>query len=215
MSPRHIKLELMKILPGTRATHHHVWRDRGLSPANIVPPERLGSKIDSIGIPIPGVRSVLSPSGLEMGPGQIGELVARGANIMLGYYQDTKRTKKALDDHGYHTGDLGYRDEDGYFYVTGRQDDELKIGGHRIDPQEIEDVVVESGLAIEALVFGIPDEAQGQRLAGLIVPIRSAPDVLWTSSVLRHETPQIQNPKRDPRGRIHPQIKQRKTRSPK
>ena len=177
--PRHVKLELLKTLP----THARLVVMYGATEASArltyVPPERLEAKIDSIGIPIAGVTmSVMSPEGKILGSGETGELVARGENIMLGYYKDEEATKKVLDEHGYHTGDLGYRDVGGFFYVTGRKDDQIKVGGHRINPQEIEDTIVESGLAAECLVFGIPDSLQGQRLAGLVVPIRKTADTI-------------------------------------
>lgn len=177
--PRHVKLELLKTLP----THTRLVIMYGATEASArltyVPPERLEAKIDSIGIPIAGVTmSVMSPEGRILGPGENGELVARGENIMLGYYKDEEATKRVLETHGYHTGDLGYRDESGFLYVTGRKDDQLKVGGHRVNPQEIEDTIVESGLAAECLVFGIPDPLQGQRLAGLVVPIRKTADTI-------------------------------------
>jgi acyl-coenzyme A synthetase/AMP-(fatty) acid ligase len=115
--------------------------------------------------------SVISPEGKALGPGMTGELVARGDNIMLGYYKDEEATKKVLDERGYYTGDLGYRDEDGYFYVTGRRDDQIKVGGHRLNPREIEDIVIESGQAVECIIFAIEDAILGHKLAGLIVPI--------------------------------------------
>lgn len=171
--PKHVKLELLKILP--RHTRLVVMYGATEASARLtyVPPERLESKIDSIGIPIAGVTmSVISPEGKALGPGVTGELVARGDNIMLGYYKDEEATKKALDEHGYHTGDLGYRDEDGYFYVIGRMDDQIKVGGHRLNPREIEDIVIESGQAVECIIFAIEDAIMGHKLAGLVVPIR-------------------------------------------
>ncbi len=177
--PTHIKLELLKILP----PHTRLFVMYGATEASArltyVPPERLTYKIDSIGIPIAGVTlSVISPDGKILGPGETGELVARGDNIMLGYFKDGHATKKALGSHGYHTGDLGYRDNDNYFFITGRKDDQLKIAGHRVDPQEIEDKIIESGLAAECLIFGVPDPLKEQRLAGLAVPVRPSRDTL-------------------------------------
>jgi len=115
---------------------------------------------------------VLSPDGRVLGAGEKGEIVASGPNIMLGYFGDGAATRKVLDANRYHTGDLGYRDEDGYFFVTGRRDDRLKIGGHRVDPRTVEDAIIDSGLAAECIVFGVADPLQGHRLAGLVVPIR-------------------------------------------
>lgn len=173
--PRHVKLELLRALPAHTRLVVMYGATEASARLTYVPPALLRDKIDSIGIPIPGVdMSVMSPEGKTLGPGETGELVARGDNIMLGYYKDEEATGKVLDENGYHTGDLGYRDEDGYFFVTGRKDEQLKAGGHRVNPREIEDAIVESGLAAECLVFGVPDELQGLRLAGLVVPMRPA-----------------------------------------
>ncbi|MBN2038788.1 MAG: acyl--CoA ligase [Spirochaetes bacterium] len=78
---------------------------------------------------------------------------------------------KVLDHNGYHTGDLGYRDEEGFLYLVGRKDGLLKVGGHRINPQEIEDVIMESELIVETAVIGIPDKLLGNKLVSLVVPI--------------------------------------------
>jgi len=175
--PARIKLELLKALP----EHTRLFVMYGATEASArltyVPPERLAAKIDSIGVPVSGVTmSVMSPDGRELGPGETGELVARGPNIMSGYFRDEEGTRRVLDAHGYHTGDLGYRDGDGYFFVTGRRDDQLKVGGHRVDPRTVEDAIAESGLAAECIVFGVADPLQGYRLAALVVPIRRAGD---------------------------------------
>jgi long-chain acyl-CoA synthetase len=175
--PRHIKLELLKILPRHTQLVIMFGATEASARLTYVPPERLRSKIDSIGKPISGVTiNVLSSEGKALKPGQVGELVARGENIMLGYYKDDEATKKVLDQHGYHTGDLGYCDDEGFLVLTGRKDNQVKVGGHRINPQEIEDVVVESGLAIESIIFTAPDSFMKDRLIGLAVPIREAAD---------------------------------------
>ncbi|HMA53948.1 MAG TPA: AMP-binding protein, partial [Acidobacteriota bacterium] len=177
--PARIKLELLKALP----EHTRLFIMYGATEASArlsyVPPARLTDKIDSIGVPIAGVTlSVVSPEGRALGPGETGELVASGPNIMLGYFRDEEATRRVLDARGYHTGDLGYRDEEGYFFVTGRRDDQLKIGGHRVNPRTVEDVIVGSGLVVEGIVFGVPDPIWGVRLAGLVVPIRGSDDTV-------------------------------------
>ncbi len=170
---KHVKQELLKVLP--RQTRLIVMYGATEASARLtyVPPEQLESKIDSIGIPIAGVTmSVMSPYGKALGPGVTGELVARGDNIMLGYYKDEEATKRVLDCNGFHTGDLGYVDDEGFYYVTGRKDDQIKVGGHRLNPREIEDIVVESGQAVECIIFAIEDAIMGHKPAGLVVPIR-------------------------------------------
>lgn len=183
--PARVKRELLKVLPGHTRLVVMYGATEAAARLAYVPPERLEAKIDSIGIPIPGVAmSVLSPEGRDLGPGEHGEIVVRGDNIMLGYYKDEAATRQVLDERGYHTGDLGYRDEDGFFYVTGRKDEQLKVSGHRVSPQEIEDAIADSGLAVESVVFGLPDPLQGQKLAGLVVPVRPAPDTV--TKILRY-----------------------------
>jgi len=177
--PKSIKLDLLKALPPHTQLVVMYGATEASARLTYVPPDMLRAKIDSIGIPIPGVRmSVLSDKGAVLGAGETGELVARGDNIMAGYYQDEESTKKVLDGHGYHTGDLGYHDQDGYFFLAGRKDNQLKVGGHRVNPQEIEEVIVESGYAVECVVFGIPDPLLGHRLEGLVVPTQKPGDAV-------------------------------------
>lgn len=177
--PRHIKLELLKVLPAHTQLVIMYGATEASARLSYVPPERLKAKIDSVGIPISGVTiEALSPAGKKLRPRTVGELVARGPNIMLGYYKDKAGTKKVLDRHGFHTGDLGFYDEDGFFFLIGRKDDQIKISGHRIDPAKIEDVVMDSGLAIECIIFPSPDSYGDLRLAGLVVPVSDEGDVI-------------------------------------
>jgi len=167
-----VKKELRKTLPD----HTEIVIMYGATEASArltyLEPEAFHRKMDSIGKPIPGVgMKVMGPHGEEVPVGQTGELVGYGPNIMLGYWRDEEATTKVLDEDGYHTGDLGYQDEDGYFYVNGRSDNLLKVGGHRINPQEIEDALMDTGLVIEATVVGIKDSLLGNRLVALIVPL--------------------------------------------
>ena len=75
-----------------------------------------------------------------------------------------------LDGNGYHTGDYGYRDNDGFLFVNGRQDEVLKVGGHRVSLIEIEEAILATGEFIEAVVLGQPDPLMGNRLAAVVVP---------------------------------------------
>jgi acyl-CoA synthetase (AMP-forming)/AMP-acid ligase II len=168
---RHIKEELLKVLPGHTKLYVMYGATEAAARLTYVEPHRLPEKIDSIGIPIPEVAvKVLDEQGNELPRGEMGELVATGPNIMLGYWRDTDGTSKVLSRHGYHTGDLGYKDEDGYFCVVGRKDNQLKVGGHRVNPQEIEDALIATGLVIECVVLGVPDELAGHRLVAVVVP---------------------------------------------
>lgn len=134
-------------------------------------PDQLENKIDSIGKTIPGVKiKILDQNNQEVPSGQTGELVASGKNIMLGYWKDPVTTAIALDKNGYHTGDQGYIDEDGFFFIKGRKDSLLKVGGHRINPQEIEDAVMETDLVVESAVIGVKDDLLGNKLIAFATP---------------------------------------------
>ncbi|MFH2066614.1 MAG: class I adenylate-forming enzyme family protein [Pseudomonadota bacterium] len=170
MSSR-LKRELRQALPDSTQIFIMYGATEASARLTYLDPEQFETKMGSIGEPIPGVKlKILSPEGSEVSKGETGELVAAGANIMQGYWKDSAATEKVLDDQGYHTGDLGYQDEDGFYYVTGRKDNLLKIGGHRINPQEVEDVIMESGLVIEVAVVGMPDAMLGQKLIAVITP---------------------------------------------
>jgi acyl-coenzyme A synthetase/AMP-(fatty) acid ligase len=97
---------------------------------------------------------------------------------MSGYWKQPESTSRVLDDNGYHTGDLGYCDDDGFFYVTGRKDGLLKISGHRLNPEEIEEAIMESGQLIDIVLVGIPDPLQGTSLYALAEPIDSDTEAL-------------------------------------
>ncbi len=135
-------------------------------------PERYRQKIGSIGKPIPGVTlRILDEDGRQIPAGRTGELVASGSNIMQGYWKDQETTDRLLTKAGYHTGDLGHQDEEGYFYVNGRKDNLLKVGGHRINTQEVEDALMATKRVIEAAVLGLPDTLLGNKLIAVATPV--------------------------------------------
>lgn len=137
-----------------------------------LPPERLTDKLGSIGIPIPGVEiDARDDQGCLKAPYEEGNICARGPNIMQGYWDDPDETAKALKPWGLVTGDLGYRDDEGFFFLTGRKKEMLKVGGERISPKEIEDAIIASRLIHEAAVIGRPDELLNEVPEAFIVPI--------------------------------------------
>lgn len=167
-----IKEKLLKVLP----EHTKLYIMYGATEASarlaFVEPDMLNEKMDSIGQEIPGVTlRILNQNSFELPLGEVGEIVASGDNIMQGYWRNSEATAKVSSQHGYHTGDLGYKDKDGCFFVVGRKDNQLKVGGHRINTQEIEDVIMATGLAVEVAVLGIPDPLLENRLVAVMVPI--------------------------------------------
>jgi long-chain acyl-CoA synthetase len=134
-----------------------------------LPPEQLQRRSGSIGRAIPGVRlRVVDDADVEVAPGQTGRLMARGKNVMLGYWKEARRSAPWSQGGWLDTGDLATVDEDGYFYLRGRRSLLVKIQGHRVHPLEIEEFLRRHFPGIQAAV--IPYESVGAtRLALLIV----------------------------------------------
>ncbi len=135
-----------------------------------VPPERLREKLGSIGIGIPGVTlTVRDEDGRECAPGEVGEVVASGENIMQGYWNDPAETALVLKADGLHTGDLGRKDEDGFIFLVDRIKNMIKVGANRVSPREIEDVIAEVTGVAEVCVAGVPDELLGEAVEAFVV----------------------------------------------
>jgi acyl-CoA synthetase (AMP-forming)/AMP-acid ligase II len=138
-----------------------------------LPPERAEEKAGSIGIAIPGVElAVVDDEGRELERGKVGHLVARGENVTLGYLEAPAETAAILHGGWLWTGDLARRDEDGFFFIAGRAKEMLKIGGHRVSPIEIENVVASHADVAEALVVGAPDALVGEVPVAFVVARR-------------------------------------------
>jgi len=126
-------------------------------------PQDLLRKWGSIGKAIPGVELfVADENGRPLGPGQEGEIVARGPNIMRGYWGKPEETARVLRHGLYFTGDIGVTDVEGFLYVVGRTWDMIKVGGNRVSAKEIEEALYEHPAVAEAAVFGVPDDLLGE-----------------------------------------------------
>lgn len=135
-----------------------------------VPPAELATKPGSAGKAIPGVElCVKDETGRELAAGEVGEVCARGENVMAGYWNDPEETAKVLRDGWLHTGDLGYLDEDGFLFLSGRSREMIKSGAHRISAAEIEEVVREVDGVQDAAVVGAPDEILGQAVKAVVI----------------------------------------------
>lgn len=133
------------------------------------PPERV-RKSGSVGLPIAGVEfCVRDESGVDLEAGQIGEVCARGPNIMSGYWRDAEATRQALRDGWLHTGDMGYRDADGYLFLIGRSKEMIKSGAHRISPREIEEIIAAVPGVNDVAVIGVEDELLGQTIQACVI----------------------------------------------
>jgi len=124
----------------------------------------------SIGQPIYGVQMrIFDEKDHELPPGEVGEIVIRGHNVMKGYYKRPGPTAEAMRGGWFHTGDLGRMDEEGYFYVVGRKKDFLIRGGLNIYAREVESVLLAHPAVSEAAVIGIPDEVMGEEIKAFVV----------------------------------------------
>lgn len=125
----------------------------------------------SIGRPMSDVEmKVVNADGNDLPPGEIGEFVAQGPRIMKGYFKDEEKTAQAFTKDGWlRTGDTGYMDEEGYFYLAGRGDDMIIRAGENISPEEVETVLYSHPKIEEAAVIGVPDPDWGQEPKAVIV----------------------------------------------
>jgi long-chain acyl-CoA synthetase len=112
---------------------------------------------------------VVAETGKKLEPGQTGELVARGANIMRGYWNNPAESALAFRGAMLRTGDLGYQDSDGYFYILDRLKDMIVTGGENVYSGEVEAVLYEHPAVREAAVFGIPDPKWGELVMACVV----------------------------------------------
>ncbi len=129
-------------------------------------------KCSSVGKRLPGVDVViLDPETNEPCPdGTIGEFCCKGFNVMKGYYKMPEETAKVIDKNGYlHSGDLGYRDSEGYFYVTGRIKDMIIRGGENIYPKEVEDFLYRCPGIKDVQVIGVPSQKYGEQPGAFII----------------------------------------------
>jgi len=127
------------------------------------------------------VAAVVRADGALAAPGEEGEVVIGGPTVMAGYYRDRPATAAALRDGWLRTGDLGRRDDDGYFFVTGRVKDVIITGGENVSPAEVEEVLRTHPDVAEVAVIGTPHPRWGEQVTAVVVPRPGAapdPDAL-------------------------------------
>lgn len=133
-------------------------------------PGHYESKKGSIGKSIPGVQlRVVNDKGRDVQPSETGEVLARGDNVMSGYFMDEESTAEILRDGWLYTGDLGTVDKDGYIYLTARKKEIIKVGGKRISPKEIEAVILELPQVVDCSIEAVEDDILGEALMAKIV----------------------------------------------
>jgi len=143
-----------------------------------LPPEMLKKKAGSLGKGIPGVElKVVNADGQPVVPGETGEIIAKGKNVMAGYFEDPEETAKALRNGWLYTGDLAIVDEEGYIYLTAREKEIIKVGGKRISPKEIEEVIAMLPGVIDCSVKAVEDELLSEGIKATVIIAESHPDI--------------------------------------
>jgi long-chain acyl-CoA synthetase len=132
--------------------------------------EHTEERLTSCGRPCPGIEvRVVDDSGKEVEVGKPGELVARGANVMHGYWNNPKESSLAFSDGFFRTGDIGYQDVDGYVYILDRKKDMIVSGGENVYSGEVEAVISQHPAIREVAIFGIPDPKWGELVMACVV----------------------------------------------
>jgi acetyl-CoA synthetase len=132
-------------------------------------------KPGSMGIPSPAYdMDLLTADGRSAEDGEQGEIIFRTDRIkpvglFMGYYRDPELTEQVYHDHVYYTGDIAWRDEDGYYWFVGRNDDVIKSSGYRIGPFEVESALMTHPAVVECAITGVPDEVRGQVVKATII----------------------------------------------
>ena len=145
------------------------------SPVATVNPIYGLNKPGSVGQPIPNVAlSIRDENGRDLPPGEIGEICIRGGNVMRGYWNQPEETAKVLRDGWLYTGDIGYGDSDGYYFITDRKKDMLLVNGINVYPREIEEVIHQFPGVKETAVIGVPDARKGEQPLAFVTALDGA-----------------------------------------
>jgi long-chain acyl-CoA synthetase len=124
----------------------------------------------SVGTPIENVEmKIVDADDREVGDGELGEIVIKGPNVMKGYFGDPAATTASIRDGWFHSGDIGYRDADGYFFIVDRLKDMINVAGFKVFPREVEEVLFRHPAVKEAAVVGVHDPVRGEAVKAFVV----------------------------------------------
>ncbi len=168
--PEETKKRLMKMFPNIEGIYDVYGCTEAAPNITVLKAKDSLKKKECVGQPLPFLEvKIVDEQNREVPPGEIGELVCRGPNIMKGYYKDRRATQEALKGGWLHTGDLARRDEEGFIYIVDRKKDMIISGGENIYPREIEEVLYHHPKIQEAAVVGVPDPFWGESVKAFVV----------------------------------------------
>ena len=189
LSTRHIR-ELKRVFPNARI--YSMYGVTECKRVSYMPPDELDERPTSVGKGMPNEEVyIVNENGEKVGAGEVGELVVRGSNVMMGYWENPEATAKVLRPGRYpgervlHTGDLFRMDEDGYLYFVSRKDDIIKSRGEKVSPKEVENVIYELPEVLEVSVVGVPDDVLGQAVKAKVV-LKDGKNSLTEREVIAH-----------------------------
>lgn len=167
--PVEIQQNFEKVTGGKLVEGYGLTESSPVTHANFVWGKRVNG---SIGVPWPDTDSKIVKIGTEEEAelGEVGEIVVKGPQVMKGYWNNEEETANTLRDGWLYTGDLGYMDEKGYFYIVDRSKDMIIAGGYNIYPREVEEILYEFEGVQEVAVAGVPDPYRGETVKAFIVP---------------------------------------------
>ncbi|KAL1138557.1 hypothetical protein AAG570_008620 [Ranatra chinensis] len=147
-------------------------------------PTLKNTDLKTIGSPVSNtLAKVVDASNKELGAGEVGEMCFKGPQVMKGYYKNPKATRETIDEGGWlHTGDMGYFNKEGTFYIVGRKKDLIKVKGFQVAPAELEALLRNHPLVNEAGVIGVPCPVKGEKPVAFVEP-KSGPNKLKPSDI--------------------------------
>ncbi len=132
-------------------------------------PPDIRRRLGSCGLPIGNEMKVVDERDEEVPDGSLGEIVLRGENILKGYFKNAEATSEAFRNGWFHTGDIGYRDRDGFYFIVDRKSDMIIRGGENIYPREIDELLYQHPAVAAAATIGVPDDLYGEEVAAFVV----------------------------------------------
>lgn len=151
-----------------------------------LPLDMIKTKTASIGKGIPGVElKVINGKGVPVEVDEEGELLAKGDNVMMGYYKDSESTSKAIIDGWLHTGDMAKMDDEGFLYLVARKKEIIKVGGKRVSPKEIEEVILSIPEVVDCTIVGVEDDILGEALQANVVLNEKQDEAIIKDTILK------------------------------
>ncbi|MFB4165582.1 class I adenylate-forming enzyme family protein [Alteribacillus sp. JSM 102045] len=161
--------QLRELLPGIKL-HNAYGATETSSPTTIMPVEYDDNKFSSVGLPVPvGEVQIVNEAGQELPDGEVGELWIKGPMVVQGYWRNEEANKKSFEDGYWKSGDMAYRDDEGFVYIMDRKKDMINRGGEKIFSAEVENVLYGHPAVLEAAIVGIPDQLFGEQVKAYVV----------------------------------------------